>query len=438
MSRYDTLQEKRNLPRALMGGTAEMRRRGAEFLPQHPAEQDKAYKIRLGSTTLYNGFQDTVKKMAGKPFGKPVMLNDDVPQSIADLMPNIDGAGRNLTSFAYDVFENAIVDGISFIHVDHPVVKRKDGQQATMADQKAQGARPFTVLIEASQLIEWKSENVNGVCTLTKAAFIEVVDEIEQKRVLLPGRFEIYRKNELNEWILFDFGVTSLKYIPLVPVYINRVGFFEGEPPLTSLADLNQDHWISSSEQRKAATYARFAMLHITGVDNTTGAPDVGPDKVLMTPLGTTAQYIETSGAALEAGRLDLEAIEKRMQHVGMTVRIQTPAGVTATAARIDSKDGDSALVAAVESLIDSLNNVLQVMADYTGLPTGGSVSVNKSFSDDVPVGTQTDVREMYGSGMLTLETALVEMQRRNVLAASVDIKTEAAVIRAMPLGRMV
>ena len=82
-------------------------------------------------------YGDRIKKMTGKIFSKDILPDESIPTSIAALLPNIDGAGRNLTAFAYDTFFAAMEAGISFIYVEFPVVKRADGELPTMADQLA-------------------------------------------------------------------------------------------------------------------------------------------------------------------------------------------------------------------------------------------------------------------------------------------------------------
>jgi len=441
-TRYEALEEKRDLPRALMGGTAKMREEGKEFLPKHPAESEESYQVRLNSTTLYNGFADTVSKMVGKVFSKPVILDENVPGQIVAICDNIDGQGRNLTAFALDAFKDALIDGISFVLIDFPVVS-VEGRAATMADQITQGAKPYTVLVCADNLIGWKSANVNGAQVLTEARIKETFTEpdqkdewaevkVEQIRLLRPGSFELWRKQQdgpnAGKWFLYGEGLTTLPYIPLIPVYTNRVGFYEGEPPLMPLAELNLEHWISSSEQRKSLTFARFAMLVLTGVD-ANSAVDVGPDKVLKLPQGATGGYIETSGAGIEAGRLDLEAIQERMTHAGLSIKVQSTVGVTATAAAIDSTDADSALMAAATALEDSLNQVLYAIAGYLGLPDGGTVQLNKSFAQKQPTGNVADLSTLYVSGLLSNGTVINELKRRGVVDEELDVEEELAKI---------
>lgn len=450
---YTEYESKRELPRALMGGTAKMREEGHKFLPQFPAESDESYKVRLNSTTLYNGFSDTIKKMVGKVFSKNIQLNPDIPPQIVELMPNIDGQGRNHTAFFLDAFRDAMIDGVSFVFVDFPVVTpATDGQSPTMADQQAQGARPNTVLICAENLIDWDHKSIGGAEILTEVRIKEKFTEqdpsnawaeieIEQIRLLRPGSFEIWRKVKDNtihaKWDLHDEGTTSLSYIPLIPIYTNRTGYYCGEPPLMPLAELNQEHWISTSEQRKALTFARFAMLVLSGV-NPDSNVDVGPDKVLKVPQGASAAYAEPSGTGIEAGRLDLEAIEARMQHAGMSIQVQTQVGnVTATATAIGSYESNSALMAAATSLEDSINQVLQVFADYMGLSDGGSVTINKTFGQMLATGTIPELVTLHTAGLVSTETIMSELKRRGMLDESVDTEAEIERISSQMYGGM-
>ena len=111
--RWHALAEERDLPRALMGGTRAMREAGRRSLPQHPAESEASYDLRLNATTLYNGFAETVVAQAGKFYAAPVVLKEDVPPLLAALCENIDGQGRALTPFAADVTKAAFVDGVA-------------------------------------------------------------------------------------------------------------------------------------------------------------------------------------------------------------------------------------------------------------------------------------------------------------------------------------
>lgn len=446
----------RELERALMDGTNEMRAQGEKFTPRYDGEDVESYKTRLNCTFLFNAFAEAVRSSAGKVLSRDVILNADAPSQIVALAPNIDGQGRNLTAFALDTFVDAMSDGLSFIFVDFTEVKPKTDANGNvildangepvkplLSDQIAQNARPYAILYKADQIIGFKHANIEGFEQLTQIRIHEVVTEpsgewgevqIEQIRVLNRGSFELWRKDSKDDWVLFKEGVTSLLYIPIVPFYTHRTGFMTGTPPLKSLAELNLEHWISSSDQRKALTFARFAMMVFTGVQ--TGAiQKVGPDVVveLQEPNAKWGK-IESSGSGIADGRLDLEALENKMQHAGMTINIQDAQGnVTAMAAAINSDDVNAPLLALAGALEDTLDQMLQMFADYLGLPDGGSATVNKQFGRRKSTATVQDLILLGNAGYLDGQTILSELKQRGDLSEDLDLEEVARRIRETP-----
>jgi hypothetical protein len=438
--KYIELEGKRDLSRTLMGGTEAMQIAGKRYMMKHPAEEDENYKVRLASTTLYGAYKSSIIKMSGKVFSKPVLINPDVPPQIEAILDNIDGQGRNITSFLFDVFVKGVADGISFIFVDYTNIKsNEDVALLTALDVKNMGARATAILYDASQVIDWKSENIGGVQTLTCVRIKECATEqdpqneweekeVEQIRVLRPGMYEIWRKLDGmdDKWYLYDEGATALNYIPLVPYYTNREGFFEGLPPLQTLAELCKQHWNSSSEQVQALTFARFAMMVFAGISPDEKIGKVGPNQTIkLSDPNAKWGLIETAGNGIKAGREDIDDIERRMLSAGMTARVETKAGVTATASAIDSADADSILMAWATSLEDVANQMLWFIADYEDLSDGGTVEINKSFATSKPTGTATELLAMCVAGKLSDKTFLEEMQRYDVISDSIDIMKE-------------
>lgn len=442
---YKELAIKRELPHTLMGGTTDMRKARTKFTPQHPAEEDESYTVRLNSTFLYNGFVKTVHAMTGKIFSKDVIINHDVPEQIVELLDNIDNQGRNITSFLYDISKNALIDGISFALID--MAKINKDEFVTLLDIKENNINPYCILIDAESLIGFKHDNGFLTEIRIKQCLIDVdpndeYKEIEVNQILkiTPGHFELWREDKSKskstttttsstQWFLYDSGETGLSYIPIVPFYANRTAFMEGEPPLMPLAELNLAHWISTSEQNKALTYARFAMLSIAGITKEeVNSIKVGPDQVLTSEDPSTKfAYIETSGAALAAGVNDISAIEKRMEHAGMTIRVQSVRGTTATEASIGSTDADSALIAFAVSIQDSANIMIDMIADRLGLSNGGTIEINKLFVARQPTGTMSEVQGAFSAGLITQETYLSEGKRRDFYADDLDINNEVA-----------
>ena len=438
---YELGAKKRKLPRTLVGGTTAMIEAGEELTPRHAAEELQTYNARLKGTTLFNGYNDAVKKSVGKVFSKDIGINADVPPVLAEYMLNVDGQGRNLTAFSLDVFRESMHDGVSFIFVDFPVVQRIDGTEPTLADQLEIKARPNAILYKADQVISYKHENHGGQEILTELRVaidtteISEKDEFEEVDVRLvklykPGSAETFKSND-GEWISDGGKQTSLSYIPIVAIYTNRTGYFEGEPTHAALAELNLEHWISSSEQRRALTFARFPMRVVSGVDAESNVT-LGPDQVLTLPNpDAKASILETTGRGIEAGRLDLEAIENKMQHTGMSIQVQNTSGnVTATAVNANSSEGNSALMAAAVALNDGLNQMLQIFADYSKINEGGTVSVNNQFGRIPSKMSYEDMVKMYDIGVMDEVMIWNEMKARGDLRQDEDLEDIAARLR--------
>jgi hypothetical protein len=435
-ARYTELAAERLLPRTLMGGTESMRAAGTLFLPKHPAETQASYDSRINATFLYGGYAETVFRMAAKFFEEPIAMKDDVPIKMQQLALNIDGQGRALTPFTMDLVKEAMVDGIAFILVDHPKV----APDSTQADVIKAGLRPYWILVKADDVIGWQTTADSGAQLLTQVRIKETVvvpdglfgEKIEKRvRVLFPGHFQVYTQivNSRGEsdWILSDSGDTSFDEIPLIPFYTNRCGFMEGMPPLKVLAEMNQEHWVSSSEQRRALTFLRFAMLCAIGVDGKTSTLEVGPDRVLYVPLGGDAKYVEHSGKGIESGQADLDSIEKRMTSAGMKLRIENAGQVSATASAVDSDDVNAVLKAIAKELEDVLAQAAQFTVELLGLPDGGSYDVFDDFADSGAPGTITEFNAMAVAGNISKQTLWEELRRRHMLSEDFDPETEQA-----------
>ena len=230
--------------------------------------------------------------------------------------------------------------------------------------------------------------------------------------------------------MVIEDGVTSLDYIPLFALYVNTFGFFDGAPPLRSLAEMNQEHWISLSEQKRALSFARFDMLVITGVDSTGPGLELGPNKVMVLPPGGTASTVTQSGAGIAAGRQDLLDIEQRMRTAGLELRVDSAGQTTATAAAIDSEESNSGLRAVAKNLEDVIELALQASADFLNIPKGGEVEVFDAFGGNEIPGTAMEVTALATSGIISKPTARSELKRRNVLSEDFDDETEQALLQ--------
>lgn len=440
--RMEELEKKRALVRDLLGGTPAMVAAGKKWLPQHPGESDGNYRVRLESNTLTNFTEQSVHKSANRIMAKPVTLTD-LPEALAPMLANIDLQGRDINAFAMDVLKQAFGDGISYILVDKPDAS----EVKTVADEKAQGIRPYAIHILPCCLLEVMSEIINGVQTLTRVRIMECTSAPDGEwgysdRVQIRELLRVADKNGMQRvdyriweeqdtaagpvWAVVREGITAMKRIALIPVYTNRVGFMEGLPPFQSTAELNLDHWRVKSEQKNALTMNCFEMLAATGVDDG-WAPKVGPAQVQSaTAADAKFYYLSPTGKGVELAADYLKDIEAQIDDAKANLRVENGGKVSATAAAIDSEEGSAGLKAVAGAASKSFHEVIICMAEMAGieLPTKFAVHVNDDLGQRK--GTDAGLQELgkiRALGDLSRQELFEELRWRGEIRPTFDTK---------------
>lgn len=432
---YKDMAKKWRLPDTLMQGTQAMREAGRDFLPQEPRESAVAYRNRIERTVLFNAYKKAIQDLRGKVFSKPVALGESATERAVEWAEDIDLEGRDLTAFAFDVFESALSVGLTHILVDFP----RSDPNATLADERRQQIRPYFVHVPARNLIGWKVDRVGGVRFLSQARIKETITEedpddewgerhIEQVRVLEPGSFRIFRRQDKNnDWQLFEEGETSLDIIPLVTIYTGRTADMIADPPLLDLAYLNLAHWQSSSDQRHILHTARVPMLFGSGWQEDELEIEIGANR-MITNSNPEARlgFVEHSGASIGAGRQDLMDLEDRMSILALEPLITRPGNITATERAIDEAKSNSTLQAWALNLEDALQQAFYFADQWIGQSEGADVNVFTDFS----VGTMDTeqikiLREIRGQGDLSRETLWSEIKRRGIFDDRFDAEEE-------------
>lgn len=436
--------------RALMGGTAAMRAAKTTYLPIFAKESQQAYDVRIASSWLFNGYRKTVKDMTGRIFSKPVELAD-ADARLVDWCKNVDMQGRDLSSFARQVLEDAYSGpGISYIMVDAP---RRDGT-VTQAKARAENLRPFMVSLRAEDVLGWRAETRRNVTVLTQIRIMESVSEpdptdefetkvIAQVRVmdLLPGGVQtrLYRKAAKNDiWIPHDEAQvnTELTEITVVPFYANRCAFFAGDPMMDDLADINIAHWQSQSDQRNILHYARVPILFGSGITDSEEIVIGSNAAVMASDPGAKLVWVEHNGKAIEAGRQDLKDLEFQMETFGLQLLTARTNAQSATGEALDANKETSQLAMTADALQDALEQALQWMTIYGGTEGSPSVTVNKDFGVSFMGAQEMAVMlSAVKDGVLSRETVITELARRGMIRSEITADDEAERIDAEDIG---
>ena len=402
------------------------------------------------SSTLLPAYSETIKNNVGRVFAEPIALGDDIPEPIKQLAENFDRQGNNLHVWAQSFFTQALSHGLCHALVEYPqILPAKPGAIVTNADAIAAKARPYVIMIRPQQIIGWRTSSKGGEHILTQLRYLESVEEddgefgvqtIDQIRVLTPGAWATYRKVKGDkdvEWLPHDQGISSLSTIALATLYTNRTGFMTATPPLLELAHLNIKHWQSQSDQDNILHVARVPMLAISGIDDSTWELKVGTASATKLPTGSTMQWVEHTGRAIEAGRTSLHDLLDEMRIAGAKL-LQKDKQITKTATQAEDESAQemSPLQAMAAQLEDTLDQILQFFALFIGGAEGGHVQVNGNFDVDfAPTATLPLLLNMASQGRLSDETLFAEYQRRSIISTDLKWADERAKISTQGPG---
>lgn len=447
---YKEMEKSWELPDALMGGTRAMQEKEQTFLPKEPRENAKEYDARLRRTFLFNGFRRTTRVLSSKPFATPPTVSDSLPNEIQEVFDDPDLTGRGMSNLGRDLMIDLLARGKAHVLVDHPTIETP----LTLAQERANGIRPYFVHIPPRSLHAWRGATDQGAEELEQIRYrITTVEpegdwgekEVHRVVVWFQDRVEVYIEQEDSrgekKWILEDDpSANTLGYIPLITVYANQTGFLTAETPLEDLAYLNLEHWQSKSDQKNILHVARVPLLHFKGFDK--GAVEkaaVGPFNAFVGGKDSEIVYVEHQGAAIDAGAKDLEKLENQMRVMGADLLVEKPGNETATAKAIDSAEKVSDLQAIVMNLEQGLMEMLHVAAEWrqVELDPNLRVNLNQSFGLSMrDAAVKEFLIQARMAGEISRKTFLEEAKRYGFLMEEIDVDDELERIEDEAPGR--
>ena len=405
----------------LVQGTFKIRSEHRKYLPQEPREQDDSYDIRLARSVCPPYFLRLERMLAGMLTRKPVRLTD-VPDSVREDLFDVDLEGNDLNIWTYETARKAIRYGHVGVLVDAP----KEGNSV----------RPYWVTYTPREILGWRTEIVDGQRVLSQLRLMEKVvvpdgkygeKTIEQVRVLERGRYELHRKNNKSDFVLFEEGVMSTEQIPFAIAYSNRVGYLESRPPMADIAELNLIAYQTLSDLANQLHISAVPMLAMFGFPAAAEEVSAGPSEALSLPQESRIEYIEPEGRSFDAQFRRLDQLEKQIDELGLAAVLgQKLSAETAEAKRIDRSQGDSTMQVIAQQMQDLIDNCLKFHAQYLNEPTAGSSFVNRDFlaSRLDPQDVQALI-QLRAQNEITQKTLLSQLTEGEVLGDDFDIEEE-------------
>ena len=401
----------------LIEGTSKIRGKARIYLKQEPREEDESYDVRLSRSVCPPYYVRMERMLAGMLTRKPVRLTD-VPEIIEEQLFDTDLEGNNLTNFIYNISRLCI----------------RYGHVGVLVDAPAEGGRPYWIPYTPRDIIGWRTEIENGLRKLTQLRLTERVvkpkglygeETVEQIRVLEPGTFQLFQRNNKGDFKKVNEGTTSLDFIPFSVAYSNKVGIFESRPPLEDIAELNIKSYQIQSDYDNQLHISAVPMLAFFGFPAAAEEVSAGPSEALSLPEGSSASYIEPNGNSFNAQRERIDKLEYQINELGLAAILgQKMSAETATSKRIDRSQGDSTMMVLSQQIQDLIDNCLKFHAAFEKQSVAGTSFVNRDFVDSSLEPAQVDaLLKIYAQGIIDQEELLKKLIEGEVLSDSINIE---------------
>lgn len=430
-------------------------KRGSEmYLPRFEKETEQKYRRRLADAPWRPIFSAALESLCARPFRKPVTLNGTPPAALQKFAENVDGRGNSLSVFARLLFDEAVAYGPGLFLVDYSrPTPRVDGKPLTIAEEKAQGLRPYWVMIRPRDVIDVRTDWIRGREVVTHARWFEYAtiaegfSETTVTRVRVmerdPGgagaRWTLWQKPAgSGDYVEIDSGIISIGEIPLVMFHVGkRKGTVSCKPWSYELCHVALEYYRSLARQTEIENFSGWPILAGQGVAKPDDADSitVGPHSVLYAqPSGDGGrpewELIGPDAALVEQIRKTPQDVRDEFNKLALEPTLPK-SNVTATASGIDNSRAHSAIESWAIALKNALDEGLMFTAKWLNIADVTTANVSTDFAAQAGGAEEAKVlASAQQRGVISAKTERAELKRRSILGPdSPDDETEQELI---------
>ena len=446
---------------AIIEGWDAVKACGKTYLPKFADEEDSEYNVRLSLSKFTNIYRDIVESLASKPFEQEVTFQSgeavsNPPDAIKDFIEDVDGSGNNLTVFLSLTMFNGINSAIDWIFVDYPTVNPQEIR--TQADQKAAGIKTFWSHVLGRNMLEIRTEMLNGKNMLSYVRWLEpginAEDRIRIFERLPNGQIVwfLYEKQPLTndqkrKWLLIDKGVLSIDEIPLVPFITGRRdgASWKIYPPMRDAADLQIQLYRDESALNFIKTMSGYPMLAANGLKPQMAADGktplkvkVGPSRVLWSAPNGQGQagkweYVEPSAANMEFLEKNINRTIQDLRELGRQPLTAQSGNLTVITTAVAAGKARSAVAAWTLNLKDAGENALEITAKFMNISDyEPELNVYNEFDNFTDGGADlTALQAARNARDISGKTFTSELKRRKVLSPEYNYEADTLLLLA-------
>ncbi len=462
--------------RDVFAGEDAVKAGGERYLPKLDSQTDDEYAAYKSRASFFNATARTADSFVGLIFRREATVKlpegaSGVGKALAGFEDDADMLGTPLESYAKNVVSEVI--GV--------------GRAGTLVDWEGEvEQRAYAVLYSAEQIINWRSERVNGRHILTLVVLREnaegrmkneeedvfEAETVEQIRVLklvqgnarphpgpLPrgegergGRawhyeVEIWQRREEKskrgkpEWMKVETRIPLRlgKPLPLIPFVFH--GPCHSLPrmaklPLADIIAVNLDHYRLNADYKHGVHFTALPTAWVSGFDKSSSLRIGSSTAWVSETPGATAGFLEFTGQGLTTFERAMDRDERLMAVLGTRMlEAQKRVGETAEAIELRQSGENSVLSAVSFSVSDSLTQVLRWVYFWNSTEEnpahiGEGVVLMELNSDFSAKGMASDeitaVVGAWQAGAISRETMFELFRKGEVLSAGRSNEEEA------------
>ena len=420
-----------------------------KYIKREQAEPYNAFMERLDRATYTPIYRDSIKAYAG-------LLNRfhlvEPPQSLEDHKEDVDLQGSSVQSFFNRADELTIRDGGCYILVEMP----EEVQNNNALDEKTDGRRPYLILIERKDVVNWSVQYIGGREVITHATWRQLRQFRDDQgsaygakvepvyHCMKPGEVTSYRltrnssvDSATSAWKQEVVGKpksTSLPLVPLIWYGSTNSRFAQSDLPLNGLAELSVQHFASRSDKaeliRKCALPVPVRKGYHQSDDPNNPGLTIGPNTFMDLPgEGADFSFVEPTGRSLTVHGQEIEHIEMLMDRSGLNFLYGANIK-TATEASLRASQVASQVSALVRNKVSVFSAIMRIWAAYMGeqadiTPESG-IQINDSLINRPldPSGV-AQIINLVNGGLMSKRSALHELVRGGAIDPDTDIEKE-------------
>jgi hypothetical protein len=421
------------------------------YLIKESREPDQAFQQRVRRSTFSNKLRPIVESNAG--LLTAFELNE-APATIDAAQSNIDQKGADTKAFFQEADTLALRDNYCYVMVDYPP---NSGDIITEADRLQSNRRPYLVLIDRRNVLNWRTHFENGELIIDQAT---IQMQVEQP----DGNFGVSTKTQYHQliraqtpegwrvehkiWeikagdngeqiaVMTDRSLTTLEEIPLVCYPYTFKPFNSDIPPFLKAARLNIKLFRQESnldEIQYRVNVPTVWRKHPT-VEVPANLPPVtfGANWIIEIPHDGDVGVLEISGSGIEALQHSIERLSEEIENEGLGFLAGGRVQRTATEAFLSSSQVQASLSGMARHKQSAIERIFQIWCEYTGEESTLTAKMDANLLDFAIDGQEMGVLLQYWvQGVISHETLLELMVSGKQLPPGFDVRAEIKKVEA-------